>query len=127
IFNIIIIFKWRIKKKNIEFFTESIQRLINAGYAVFDQVPFEEKIWEIKERRSLAGKWFHYDHLLLEKIYKPLFESGLLDLVVFLPDYQSSVGARWEYDQALENGIQILGFDYFDEGKDIPILKTFKH
>ncbi len=49
-----------------------------------------------------------YATMLLTDFYQPLFETGLIKILYFLPDWQSSVGARWEHDQALKLGIEIV-------------------
>jgi hypothetical protein len=44
---------------------------------------------------------------ILEIFYKGLFDSGYIDEVYFLPDWQSSIGASWERKTIADFGIKI--------------------
>lgn len=44
---------------------------------------------------------------ILESFYLPLFEEGYITKLYFLPDWQTSIGAAWEHDQALKLGIEM--------------------
>ncbi len=90
-------------EKNLKRFEVTIASLQQRGIEIFDQVPFEVPMQRIKSRREFE----HYDDLLLIDFYLPIFESKLVHKLYFLPDWQSSVGARWEHDQALRLGLEI--------------------
>lgn len=97
--------------ENIKFFKKSIEKLEGAGYFVFDQTVFEDAMLKIKTSRMENGLFKFYDWDLLNKCYIPLFESRLLNKMIFLPDFESSIGSKWEYDMALKNNIEILLWD----------------
>lgn len=97
--------------ENIKFFKKSIEKLEGAGYFVFDQTVFEDAMLKIKTSRMENGLFKFYDWDLLNKCYIPLFESRLLNKMIFLPDFESSIGSKWEYDMALKNKIEILLWD----------------
>ena len=67
------------------------------GRIVFNQLPTETrlgyllKMWE-QDTRNRGNYCFK----LLEGFYQPIFESGLIHKLLFLPNWQSSIGARWE-------------------------------
>ena len=90
-------------EKNMERMNTVVKYLQKQGKNVFNQLPFEEPMQKVISLR----KEKHYDMSLLNEFYKPIFEQGLLDILCFLPDWESSVGARWEHDQALRLGLKI--------------------
>ena len=90
-------------EKNLKRFEEAIASLQQRGIEIFDQVPFEVPMQRIKSQREFNN----YDDLLLTDFYLPIFESKLVHKLYFLPDWQSSVGARWEHDQAQRLGLAI--------------------
>lgn len=73
------------------------------GVNVFDQTVFEESLWRILKTPYAKGK----DHLL-GTFYLPLFESGLIVTLDFLPNWESSYGAVWEHNKAQQLGLQII-------------------
>lgn len=93
-------------KENLYFLSASINLLHNKGFNVFDQTPFEEAMKRLREEWGGEG----YCMPLLEDFYKPIFESGNIQTMYFLPDWESSFGAKWEYNQCKRLGIEILYF-----------------
>ena len=87
---------------NLLAFDETIDMLIAAGHTVFDQRPFEIPILALKSTTV------DYDHRILDEFYLPLFQSGMIDEMHFLPDWQSSKGATWEHGIAEQYGIKIV-------------------
>lgn len=94
-------------EKNLEAFEKTIRKLVAEGKTIFDQVPYEEPIQKFKTDDP---------YRLLNGIYLPLFESGLIKEVLFMHDWQSSQGANWEHKQAERLGIKItyLPEDFLD-------------
>lgn len=90
-------------EKNLKRFEQAIADLQSQGVEIFDQVSFEIPIQRIKSLREYGN----YDDLLLYDFYLPIFESRLVHKLYFLPDWKSSVGARWEHKQALRSGLDI--------------------
>ncbi|TSC59655.1 MAG: hypothetical protein LiPW15_675 [Parcubacteria group bacterium LiPW_15] len=79
-------------RANIRLFGKKIAKLERLGLPVWDQRPFEEHIFRIKnlpENRNRPMK-------LLDGFYKPVFDSGLITLAFMLPNWKQSHGARWE-------------------------------
>lgn len=70
---------------------------------VFDQMPFEIPMQKVKE--LYVGRTYITE--ILTDFYLPLFKSGKIEGVYFLPDWQSSRGSVWEHEHALKFGIPI--------------------
>ncbi len=91
-------------EKNLELFEVTIENLSKEGVKIFNQIPFEVPIQNIRSNTEQAG----YDMDLLNQFYLPLFESGHISEFYFLPDWQTSFGSKWEHEQAERLGIKIL-------------------
>ncbi len=94
-------------KANLEMFSEGIEILVNKGKTVFDQRPFEIPIQNLKKLTKGSG----YQFEVLNDFYLPIFKSGLVKELYFLPGWEGSVGAKWEHEQARLLNIEILYFD----------------
>lgn len=81
----------------------AIEMLAHLGEPVFTQLPLSGAITRISGN---AAYYRGLDHLL-ETVYLPLFQSGYLSRLYFLPGWQSSLGATWEHARALELGLEI--------------------
>lgn len=88
---------------NLEYFNDAIHRLQEKGVHVFDQMPFEIPMQKVKE--LYVGRTYITE--ILTDFYLPLFKSGKIEGVYFLPDWQSSRGSVWEHEHALKFGIPI--------------------
>lgn len=89
-------------EKNLAVFSAAIKKLISHGKNIFNQMIFEDnlkKIWEGGNRDN---------DTLLQDFYLPIFESGFIKTLYFLPDWQTSYGARWEHAQGKRLGIEIV-------------------
>lgn len=91
-------------KENLNIFTETIESLTKKGISVFNQLPFERAFDKIMRNYKTSG----YDIPILEEFYGPIFESGKIKNVYFLPGWKKSVGARWEYNYAKRLGIKTI-------------------
>ncbi|MCU0660496.1 MAG: DUF4406 domain-containing protein [Candidatus Pacebacteria bacterium] len=89
---------------NLLAFAEVIRELQEKGMHVFDQLLFEIPMQRFKAD-LLPGE---YLEAILTDFYQPLFESGKIRTFYFMQNWQSSYGARWEHDQALRLGIEIV-------------------
>jgi hypothetical protein len=94
------------REKNTARLTEVVDRLIDEGHPVFNQVPFEGKMKEF-----IAGFEGGYPMPILEEFYLPLHQSGRIKKFFFIPGWESSFGASWEHDRAHELGIEIIYLD----------------
>ncbi len=89
--------------ENLVAFNETIVFMQAEGQNIFDQMPFEEPMQRVKV--SLPPNT--YATSLLTDFYLPIFNSGLIKKLYFMPDWQSSYGAKWEHEQAEKLGIEI--------------------
>jgi len=91
------------RKINLQIFGRAIERLALNGLLIFSQMPFEDDMERIyKSKPELQGL------RLLEEFYLPIFESGDIKLLCFLPGWQRSIGANWEHEQAKRLKIPII-------------------
>lgn len=87
-------------KKNLERFDETIRRLEEWGFLVFNQMPFEEYLFQIRRSRPPEDP-----NILLEQFYRFIFESGIINVTYFLPGWEKSHGACWENKLAKSLGL----------------------
>jgi len=85
-------------------FNKRIIELQQKGFNVFDQMPFEDPM----HRMMLNFSKEEYMENILTDFYLPIFESGRIAELYFLPDWKSSHGANWEHEQAKRLGIKIV-------------------
>lgn len=90
-------------EENLHFFSVTINLLYNTGISVFDQTIFDDVIQDRREKMKHDG----YCMPLLEEFYLPIFKTGKIDLMYFLPDWESSFGAKWEREQCKILNIEI--------------------
>lgn len=90
---------------NLDMFNKTIKELQSKGLDIFDQMPFEKSMERLSKELREKGI---YDHSILTDFYYPLFSSGHICAFYFMPDWESSKGARWEHDLANELGIEIV-------------------
>lgn len=90
-------------KDNLEAFDETIKSLQAEGLNVFDQMPFEWPMQGIKFNLPEGV----YPESILTDFYMPIFESGLVSEFYFMPNWQTSRGAKWEHEEAKRLGIKI--------------------
>lgn len=89
---------------NVEVLHKGIHWLAARGKTVFDQRPFEDPMFKVIQ----AQKKTAYPHNLLEEFYLPLFQSGHIKELHFVPGWETSIGATWEYEQGKALGIAIF-------------------
>jgi len=77
---------------------------MEEGICVFDQMPFEVPMQRIKARYPSGA--LNMDLLL--DFYLPIFERGFIETLYFLPDWETSFGARWEHEQAQRLNMKII-------------------
>jgi hypothetical protein len=88
---------------NLEQFRLTISKLVSDGKTIFDQMPFEDHMMRLTSEKYNAGAKAD----LLDQFYLPIFRSGLVRNLYFIPDWQSSAGALWEHQQAQRLGLSI--------------------
>jgi len=80
---------------NMDRFNRAINVAVSRDVSVFNQIHFQEAMIRI-------CKWEEsqpYPMDLLERFYGRIFSAGHIDKGLFLPDWRSSIGARWEWDE----------------------------
>lgn len=96
-------------KENLRRFARAIYFLHSRGYNVFSQLPFEKRL------HGLSEKWQKthgniYCQPVLDEFYRPIFDSGFITRAFFLPGWENSIGAAWEYGILRDLNIRI---DFF--------------
>ncbi len=92
-------------EKNLEVLGRTIRKLESGDHHVFGQVPFEDKMQELKKEYVDDGK---ASDALLEEFYLPIFEAGFITEFYFINGWESSYGARWEREMAKKFNIKII-------------------
>ncbi|MDP3014937.1 MAG: DUF4406 domain-containing protein [bacterium] len=91
-------------EENLGTLAKAIKFLTEKEISVFNQLPFEKTFDKIMRNYKTSS----YDTPILEEFYGPVFESGKIKNVYFLPGWRKSVGARWEYNYAKKLGIKTI-------------------
>lgn len=86
--------------ENLKIMEETIRSLESSGEHIFNQIPFETKVAELASRHD------GYFMPVLEEFFLPIFKSGKIAKIFFMSGWDSSTGARWEYEQAGKLGIE---------------------
>src|SRR3989344_9432065 len=69
---------------------------------LFRQLPFQG----VMIRLGTSWKGQGYCMPLLTEFYQPVFESGYIKTVHFIPGWEKSFGAKWEHEQCGRLGIE---------------------
>lgn len=91
-------------EENLTVFNKAIEALREKNITVFSQMPFEEPMLRIIKETP----YYKNGEQLLNIFYLPLFESGYVKTLYFIPDWASSFGASWEHEQAKRLGIAVV-------------------
>ncbi|OHA15585.1 MAG: hypothetical protein A3H57_03285 [Candidatus Taylorbacteria bacterium RIFCSPLOWO2_02_FULL_43_11] len=89
-------------EKNLKVFERAIDLLSEKGHNVFHQLPFQG----VMIRLGTSWKGQGYCMPLLTEFYQPVFESGYIKTVHFIPGWEKSFGAKWEHEQCGRLGIE---------------------
>lgn len=89
-------------EENLSCLNNSIIELQEKGLPIFDQMPFEETFHRIVNNEKYNQEYGN----ILSDFYEPLFILGKIDTLYFVPGWESSNGANWEYKKAKELGIE---------------------
>lgn len=87
--------------ENLRVFAETIRSVRSSGKTVYNQLPFEDKISELARKSSVP-----YFQAVLDEVYLPLLKSGKIAKIYFMPGWETSTGAKWEYSVAETLGIE---------------------
>lgn len=88
---------------NMEVLHHGIHWVAGQGKVVFDQRPFQYPMLKVIAASKKSG----YPHDLLEEFFLPLFLSGYIGALYFLPGWETSVGSNWEFSQGKGLGLEI--------------------
>lgn len=80
--------------KNLAEFSKYIDIMESKGEKIFNQLPFERKFQELAEGSK------GYFMPILEDFFLPIFKSGKIKKIWFMPGWQTSTGAKWEFEIA---------------------------
>lgn len=89
--------------ENLENIHRAVTLFQRGGLTIFSQIPFERAFDKI-----LGDYHSGYDTPILQEFYHPLFRRKLIDYLIFLPGWDRSVGAQWEYDCAKKLGVTTI-------------------
>jgi len=103
-------------KDNLERFDKAIHIAYKKGMQVFSQTAFEKSIEQLSNKYPMTDG---YCLPILDIFYKKIFSSGYIKIALFLPDWESSKGARWERNLVSGLGLEIREFpiEWFEEYK----------
>lgn len=90
---------------NLEIFNNAILNLQSEGKIIFDQMPFERPMQDLKKKVTNGA------NTILEDFYLPIFESGKVKTLYFIKGWESSYGSNWEHNQAKRLGIEVVYLD----------------
>ena len=93
-------------EENLAVFSKVNDKLTREGKYIVDLVPFEIAMRAMKRESGLSH--IEANLALLEGFYLPIFKSGKVSELYFIPGWQASHGASWERDRALEFNIKII-------------------
>jgi hypothetical protein len=88
---------------NLHAFNDQIKRLQSQGLHVFDQMPFEIPMQELKKDLKPG----EYATSILDDFYLPLMQNDKVTTFYFMPNWETSTGARWEHDLVTKMGKEI--------------------
>ncbi len=84
-------------------FNAQIKKLQAEGIHVFDQMPFEKPMQGLKKDLKPG----EYAFSILDDFYLPLMKNDKVKTFYFLPNWESSTGAKWEHNLIKELGKEI--------------------
>jgi hypothetical protein len=87
--------------ENVAVLKHTISGAASLGISVFDQLKYEPAFNVLLN--EFEGD---YDYPLLQLFYEPLFKSGKIQGLFFLPLWETSCGSVWEYQLAQSLGIK---------------------
>ena len=90
-------------EENLHAFNEEIKKLQAQGLHVFDQMPFEMPMQELKKKTTLEEAVSG----ILNDFYLPLAKGAIIRTWYFMSNWQTSKGCKWEHELAGKLGIEI--------------------
>ncbi len=113
------------KKDNTLIFNTTTEKLIEAGVLLFNEIPFEKKILDLRNKWSL-NKVGTSCGPLREDFFRPLLKSGKIKTLLFLPNWELTYDSYWQNYEAMQNKISIVYLPYdWAEHYDISKIPNF--
>ncbi len=97
-------------KTNFLVLADAVRLLRERGDFVFDQTHLEEVIVGLWKRWKADPAHVGYCWPILDDVYRPIFESGLVGTLLFLPGWECSTGACWERSIGHSLGIKVAPY-----------------
>lgn len=99
-------------EKNSLLMRHAVAYLRLKGHLVLDQTPLRPHVSRLYERwkHSVPGKSYCWE--ILHEIYLPIIKTGFVRTFHFLPGWEGSLGARWEYQTVLARGYEARAFPH---------------
>lgn len=114
-------------EKNIQSLDEAITNFELHKIHVFDQSVLESGIRRLRrafsEKERLSEKQVNLR--ILTELYLPILESGLVQTLYFLPDWETSFGARWEHEHAKRLRLNIVYLTEYNQDDFESVEKTY--
>ncbi|MDB5259047.1 MAG: hypothetical protein JWO73_255 [Candidatus Taylorbacteria bacterium] len=92
---------------NMAYFRKAQRVASDNGLYLFDQGPFQEAMIRLSAAHE-ERKEYCYD--ILHVFYRGIFKSRRIGELMFLPDWETSIGAKWEREEAPAHGLLITEY-----------------
>ena len=94
---------------NLRIFGKVIELLAAGGAPIFNQAPYEDKIFELRNkwRAEDPARENQYYLPILFEFYAPLFATCAFKKGHFIPGWRSSKDVSWEHDELKRLGAEI--------------------
>ncbi len=91
---------------NLLVFNHAIEVLQLAGRPMFSQMPYEAGLADLEHDWRLRHPGQEYCHPILDEFYARFLLPEYFKRLWFLPNWQTSTGAKWEHEHAVRYGIE---------------------
>lgn len=85
-------------EKNLAVFNDVVRRMLRHGQPLFNQMPYEDQLFALRDawKPEPAIPYPPGYEPVLERFYRPLFETRRIRRAWFIPNWETSRGATWE-------------------------------
>lgn len=106
--------------KNILLFQHAIEEAREAGIHVFNQTMLEEHLQRLLRNWFASNPDSKYCTYVLTDVYETLLSSGHIQGLYFMPDWETSYGARFEREAAerLNLALHDYPIDWYEKAKE---------
>jgi hypothetical protein len=98
------------KNDNQEKFRKTIEALCKYDLPIFNEIPFEKKIVELKDKWFAENK--NQTHCLpqMEEFYKPILKTGRVKTMLCFPDWDTKFTSYWLNEEAIRAKVELIYF-----------------